>query len=62
MNRDIIENEYGKLTDKEYLDFQTNFVRWRYINLTDTERIDIGISKREHKETCKIIMKMLSNG
>ena len=42
-----------EITDEEYENFQTIVMRWRFVNLTDTEREELGIPKKEWKEICE---------
>jgi len=51
------ERGYEKeITDEEYESYQTLFMRWRLINLTDIEREELGIPKKEHKEICERLL------
>ena len=51
------ERGYEKeITDEEYQNFQTTFIRRRFVNLTDTEREELGIPKKEHKEICERLL------
>ena len=52
------ERGYEKeITDEEYQNFQTTFITRRFVNLTDTEREELGIPKKEWKEICERLLK-----